>query len=175
MIADAVYRTRLRTHAERKLMFLMLGCSLILHGGVVLIATVEWGFSRRKPDFAPVYSVELVTLPTPSAKKYQKFYPGSKAKAAAKQKAIPIKRFGAKEQPLKLKKKKSAITPSKKVEEVELAEKTLTKIERPSSPPPTVEKKTADIPRPAAASKKQVSLMNIGGMKGSELSQALTL
>jgi colicin import membrane protein len=175
MIADAVYRTRLRTHSERKLMFLMLGCSLILHGAVVLIATAEWGFSRGRPDFAPVYSVELVTLPTPSVKKYQKFYTGSKAKAAAQQQAIPIKRFGAKEQSLTLKKKKSAITPSKEVEEVELAEKTLTKIERPPSPPPTVEKKTADIPRPAAGSKKQVSLMNIGGMKGSELSQALTL
>ncbi len=74
-------------------MFLMLGCSLILHGAVVLIATAEWGFSRRKSDFAPVYSVELVTLPSPSAKKNQKFYTGSKAKAAARQQAIPINRW----------------------------------------------------------------------------------
>lgn len=173
MIADAVHSTRLRTHADRKLMFLMLGCSLVLHGAVVLIATAEWGFFGRKPTFAPVYSVELVTLPTSS--KYQKFHTGSKAKPVARKKAIPIKRFGARKQSLSLRKKKSAITPSKEVEEVELAEKTLTKIERPPTPPPTVEKKTEDKPRPAAGSKKNVSLVNIGGMKGSELSQALTL
>jgi len=73
MIADAVYRTRLRTDPDKKLMFIMLACSLILHGGVVLVALSEWGFSRAKFSLEPVYSVELVSLPEAKTKKYPAF------------------------------------------------------------------------------------------------------
>lgn len=175
MIADAVYRTRIRTHSDRKLWILMLGCSLILHGGLMAIATARWGFPLGKSRFAPVYSVELVSLPAPSAKKSPGFSSGRKSRTAAPQKAIPIQRFRAKEQPLSLRKKQRVAIPNDEVEEVKPAEKTLSKIERRPSPSPATQKTTAEPTRRPAGNLKKVALENIGGMKGGELSQALVL
>lgn len=177
MIADAIYRSRLRTQSDKKLMFLMLGCSLMLHAGVVLVAKAEWGFSLRKTHFSPAYSVELVTLPATSAKKYPKLGTSSKSRATVRQKqGLPIRRFRSKEQSLSLRKKQRNSAPSSEQEEVKLAEEVLTKIERSPPPPTAVEKKTAKVEGgQAAAGRKKVSLVNIGGMEGSELSQALVL
>ena len=175
MISDAVYRTRIRAHSDRKLLILMLGFSLILHGGIVLVTTSEWGFRVAKSHLAPVYSVELVSLPPSGAKKYPEFKSGHRAKTLARQQAIPIQRFRAKEKPLSLRKKKRVATPNEEAEEVKLAEKTLTKIERRPSPAPPVQKKVAEGPRRPEVGHKKVSLENIGGMKGGELSQALVL
>lgn len=175
MIADAIYRTKLRTQSDRKLLFLMLGCSLILHGGLVLIATTRWGFSIGEPRLAPVYSVELISLPTSSGKKAQSLHAGRKARTVARKQAIPIQRFRTKKQSLTLRKKQRTAAPDSEVEEVKLAEESLSKIERPPSPPPAVPKETEGVPRQLVASKKNVALVNIGGMKGGELSQALML
>lgn len=178
MIADAIYRARLRTHADRKIIVLMLGCSFILHAGVVLVATAEWEFSKGKERFAPVYSVDLVTLPTREAKKYPAFRTSRKARTVAGKQAIPIQRFRAKEQSLSLKKKQRAAAPSNEAEEVQLAEEVVTKIER--RPPtaisqPEAIEKTVDVPGQPVVSSKKVSLVQVGGMKGGELSQALML
>ena len=175
MIADAAYRTGLRTHADRKLVMIMLGCSLILHSGVVLIATARLDFLAGKSRFDPVYSVELVSLPAQSAKKYPALSKARRVRTVAPKQAIPIQRFRAKEQPYSLRKLQRAATPDKEVEEVKISEKTLTKIERRASPPPAVQEKPTEVTRRPAASQKKVSLENIGGMKGGELSQALML
>jgi TonB family protein len=175
MMTDAVYRTRIRAHSDRKLLIFMLGCSLTLHGGVVAIATANWGFSVDRERFAPVYSVELVSLPAPSAKKRSGLRSGRKARPPAGQRAIPIQRFRAKEQPLSLRKKQRLDLPSDQQEEIKLAKKTPIRTDRrPSRPPPEQEKGAVTTPRPAVSQKK-VSLENIGGMKGGELSQALVL
>lgn len=159
-------------------MVLMLGCSLVLHAGAVLMATGEWGFTKGKQSFEPVYSVELVSLPTPEAKNYPAFRTGRKAGTVAGKQAIPIQRFRAKEQSLSLRKKQRATVPGDEVEEVEVAEEVLAKIERrppPAEAKPEVSKKTVKMPRRPAVGKKKVSLMQVGGMKGGELSQALML
>lgn len=156
-------------------MSLMLVCSLILHGVVVIIATVKWGLTFGKPSLAPVYSVELVTLPAPGKEKYPAFSTGQRARAVAPPKAIAIPRFRTKEQALTLKKKNRSSAPNDKAEEVEFAKEVLTKIERRPSPEPTVSKKPAAVPPQSAPGKQKVSLVNIGGMKGGELSQALML
>ena len=177
MLADAVYRSRLRAQSDRKLIYLMLGCSLILHAGVVLVARAEWGLSLGKTRFPPAYSVELVSLPDASAKKYPKLRASHKSKATARRRqGIPIRRFRAREQSLSLKKKQRTSAPNNEVEEVELAEEIVTKIERPPPPQTPVAKKREKVARqqPVADTKK-VSLVNIGGMKGGELSQALVL
>lgn len=174
MIADAVYRTRLRTYSDKKLMFVMLACSLVLHGGVVLVALNEWGFSRGKFPLAPVYSVELVSLPEAKTKKYPAF--GRKTRAVARNQAIPIKRFSPREESLSLKKKQRTSAVVSEPEEVKLAEEVLSKIER--RPPPTQAEVSAIDEEPArqpGASKKTVSLVKVGEMKGGELSQALML
>lgn len=175
MLADAVYRTRLRTHADRKLMSLMLTCSLILHGVVVIVGTAKWGLNIGKPRLAPVYSVELVTLPASRTKKYPAVSTGRRTRTVARKQAIAIPRFRTKEQALALKKKNRSSAPNDEAEEVKFAKEVLTKIERRPSPQPTVSKKPADVPRQSAPSKQKVSLVNIGGMKGGELSQALML
>ena len=175
MIADSVYRTRLRTHADRKLISLMLVCSLILHGVVVIFATAKWRLTFGKPRLAPVYSVELVTLPAPRTKKYPAVNTGRRTRTVARKQAIAIPRFRTKEQTLTLKKKNRSSAPNNEAEEVKFAKEVLTKIERRPSPQPTVSKKPADVPRQSAPSKQKVSLVNIGGMKGGELSQALML
>ena len=177
MLADAVYRSRLRTQSDRKLMYLMLGCSLIFHAGVVLVARAEWGLSLGKTRFPSAYSVELVSLPAASAKKYPKLSASRKSKATVRrQQAIPIRRFRAKEQALSLKKKQKTSAPNSEVEEVKLAEEDIAKIERRPSPEEVVAKKPEKVQsqQPGADTKK-VSLVNIGGMKGGELSQALVL
>jgi TonB family protein len=175
MIADAVYRTRLRTHPDKRLMFIMLTCSLILHAGVVLVALREWGFSRGRFPPEPVYSVELVSLPEVKTEKYPTL--GRKTKAVSRNQAIPIKRFSTREQSLSLKKKQRTSVPTSEPEEVKLAEEVLSKIE--SRPPParaqpsTIEEEPKK--RQPAASQKNVSLVKVGEMKGGELSQALML
>ena len=156
-------------------MSLMLVCSLILHGVVVIVASAKWGLSFGKPRLAPVYSVELVTLPAPSTKKYPAVNTGRKTRTVARQQAIAIPRFRTKEQALTLKKKNRSSAPNDKAEEAKFAKEVLTKIERRPSPQPTVSKKPAAAPRQSAPSKQKVSLVNIGGMKGGELSQALML
>jgi TonB family protein len=174
MIADAVSRTRLRTHSDKKLMSIMLGCSLVLHAGVVLIAASEWGFSRGKLPLAPVYSVDLVSLPEVKTKKYPDF--GRKKRAVTRKQAIPIKRFSTRDQSLSLKKKKRNSAVTREPEEVQLAEEVLTKIER--RPPPAKAEVSTIRDEPEgqpAASQKNVSLVKVGEMKGSELSQALML
>ncbi len=174
MIADAVYRTRLRTYSDKKVMFVMLACSLVLHGGVVLVALSEWGFSRGKFPLAPVYSVELVSLPEAKTKKYPAF--GRKTRAVARNQAIPIKRFSPREESLSLKKKQRTSAVVSEPEEVKLAEEVLSKIER--RPPPAQAEVSAineEPERQPGASKKTVSLVKVGEMKGGELSQALML
>jgi TonB family protein len=156
-------------------MSLMLVCSLVLHGVVVIAATAKWRLTFGKPRLAPVYSVELVTLPAPGKKKYPAFSTGRRARTVAPPKAIAIPRFRTKEQALTLKKKNRSSAPDKKAEEAKFAKEVLTKIERRPSPQPTVSKKPAAVPPQSAPSKQKVSLVNIGGMKGGELSQALML
>ena len=174
MIADAVYRTRLRTYSDKKVMFVMLACSLVLHGGVVLVALSEWGFSRGKFPLAPAYSVELVSLPEAKTKKYPAF--GRKTRAVARNQAIPIKRFSPREESLSLKKKQRTSAVVSEPEEVKLAEEVLSKIER--RPPPAQAEVSAineEPERQPGTSKKTVSLVKVGEMKGGELSQALML
>ena len=174
MIADAVYRTRLRTYSDKKLMYIMLACSLILHGGVVLVALSEWGFSRGKLSLGPVYSVDLVSLPEAKTKKYPTF--GRKTRAVPQNQAIPIKRFSAREESLSLKKKQRTSVPVREPDEVKLAEEVLSKIE--GRPPPAqaeVSTLNAEPERQPAATQKTVSLVKVGEMKGGELSQALML
>jgi len=158
------------------MMMLMLGFSLIFHVGLVLIATVEWGLTRGKQSFAPVYSVELVSLQTPEHKR-QTFSTSRKAPAPKPKQAIPIQRFRAKDQTLSLKKKLRAELPGEKAEEVQLPEQPLSKIERPSplEPEPEVAKKTETVSSQRSVGRKNVSLMQVGSMKGGELSQALML
>ena len=156
-------------------MSLMLVCSLVLHGVVVIAATAKWRLTFGKPRLAPVYSVELVTLPAPGKKKYPAFSTGRRTRTVARPQAIAIPRFRTKEQALTLKKKNRSSAPDKKAEEAKFAKEVLTKIERRPSPQPTVSKKPAAVPPQSAPSKQKVSLVNIGGMKGGELSQALML
>ena len=175
MTGNTVYRTRIRTRSDRKLLIFMLTCSLILHGGVVLVATAKWSASLGKDRLAPVYSVELVSLPSSSVKKSPRFSTGRKAKTVARPQAIPIQRFRTKEQPLSIQKLQRAAAPDKEAEKVKLPEKTLTKIERRPSGPAPVQKESPKAARRPGFGQKKVSLENIGGMKGGELSQALVL
>jgi TonB family protein len=153
----------------------MLVCSLVLHGVVVIFATAKWRLTFGKPRLAPVYSVELVTLPAPRTKKYPAVNTGRRTRTVARKQAIAIPRFRTKEQTVTLKKKNRSSAANEKAEEVKFAKEVLTKIERRPSPQPTVSKKPTDVPRQSAPSKQKVSLVNIGGMKGGELSQALML
>lgn len=175
MIADAIYRTRLRTHTDRKLLIIMLGSSLILHSGLVILATAGLGFSTEKSRFAPVYSVELVSLPEAGAKKYPSFSKTPKGKTSRRTRGIPIQRFQPSEELLSLRKMQRAVVPKSETGEVKPAEETLTKIERRPQPQIEEEKKTEAVPHQPVASQKQVALLNIGGVEGGELSQALML
>lgn len=155
-------------------MSIMLAFSLILHGGVVLVALSKWGFSRGKFPLGPVYSVELVSLPQTKTAKYPAF--GRKTKAVSRRQTIPIKRFRPSEQPLTLKKKQRTSEVASEREEVKLAEEVLSKIE---SRLPPAQAETATIKeepkRKVATSQKTVSLVKVGEMRGGELSQALML
>ena len=155
-------------------MSIMLACSLILHGGLVLVALSEWGFSRGKLSLGPVYSVDLVSLPEAKTKKYPTF--GRQTRAVPQNQAIPIKRFSAREESLSLKKKQRTSVVVREPEEVKLAEEVLSKIE--GRPPPAqaeVSTPNAEPERQPAATQKTVSLVKVGEMKGGELSQALML
>jgi colicin import membrane protein len=156
-------------------MSLMLACSLVLHGVVLIVATAKWGLPFGKPRLAPVYSVELVTLPAPRTKKLPAVNTGRRTRTVARPQAIAIPRFRTKEQALTLKKKSRSSAPKDETEEVKFANEVLTKIERRPPPHSTVSKKPADVSPQSAPSKQKVSLVNIGGMKGGELSQALML
>ena len=152
----------------------MLACSLILHGGVVLLALSKWGFSRGKFPLGPVYSVELVSLPQTKTAKYPAF--GRKTRGASRSQAIPIKRFSPSEQPLTLKKKLRTSAVGNEPEEVKLAEEVMSKIER--HPPPAQGEVPTIAQEPkgqSATSRKTVSLVKVGEMRGGELSQALML
>ena len=155
-------------------MYIMLACSLILHGGLVLVALSEWGFSRGKLSLGPVYSVDLVSLPEAKTKKYPTF--GRQTRAVPQNQAIPIKRFSAREESLSLKKKQRTSVVVREPEEVKLAEEVLSKIEG-HPPPAQAEMSTpnAEPERQPAATQKTVSLVKVGEMKGGELSQALML
>ena len=174
MIADAVYRTRLRTYSDKKLMSIMLAFSLILHGGVVLVALGKWKSSRGKFPPAPVYSVDLVSLPQAKTARYPAF--GRKTRAVPRNQAIPIKRFSASEQPLSLKKKQGTSAPASEPEEVKLAEEVLKKIEGRPRPVQAEVSPTKEEPMPQpVTTQKTVSLVKVGEMKRGELSQALML
>jgi TonB family protein len=174
MIAEAVYRTRLRTYSDKKLMSIMLAFSLILHGSVVMVALSKWGFSTGRFPQAAVYSVELVSLPQAKGARYPAF--GRKTRAIPGNQAIPIKRFSTSEQSLTLKKKQRTSAVASEPEEVKLAEGVLSKIEgRPSPAQAEVTAINQEPKGQPATSQKTVSLVKVGEMKGGELSQALML
>jgi len=182
MIADGIGRSRVRMYGLPEWWRRTLGWSLLLHGAVLMLAVTWSGLFVGRTSFGPVYDVELVSLPagrlsgkgTVAAK-------GQLQAASPREKAIPIQRFQAKEEALSLKKREGAV-PSKQESEEELLSKALAKIERPKQPTPTQRgaQTAAGHPQGVAASEAQgtgkgVSLVNIGGMKGDELSQALAL
>ncbi len=175
MSVNTVYRTRRRMRSDRKLLIFMVTCSLILHGGVVLVATAKWNASMGKERFGPVYSVDLVTLPSSTVKRSPKFSTGRKAKTVSRRQAIPIQRFRAKEQPLAIQKLQRAAASDEETEEVKPPEKTLTKLEQRASPLAAVQKESTKAASRPGSGQKKVSLENIGGMRGGELSQALVL
>jgi TonB family protein len=77
---------------------------------------------------------------------------------------------------LSLKKRQGTVASRERTDEKELMEKAFTQLEHRRPPPPTA--RTAPRHgerRQTEAGKKGVSLLNIGGMKGEELSQALGL
>ena len=175
MIVDAVSRARLRSDSDRRLWFYMLACSLILHAGLVAVAATRWRLSSGRERFAPVYSVELVSLSVPKTKKTMEYHSSRRARSIARQQGIPIQRFRSRQEPLTLRKMQRALLFDNEPKKAEPPEKILTKIEK--RPPPvsaTQERTSKGLPQPGA-SRKKVSLVNIGGIKGGELSQALVL
>jgi colicin import membrane protein len=151
----------------------MMACSLILHAGIVALAAAKWSLFGGKERFASVYSVELVSLSDPKTKKSMVFQSSRKAKSAARRQAIPIQRFRPKQQDLTLRKKQGTLLFDNGPKETEPPEKILAKIEK-KPPTPTQKEARQGLSQPGA-SKKAVSLVNIGGMRGGELSQALML
>lgn len=176
MIADAVLRTRLRTHSDRKLWFFMVGCSLILHAGLVVFAATRWGFTYGNSAFVPVYSVDLVSLPPGLAEnKHRRGRTGGRAVPVVQDQAIPIQRFRSREQDLTLRKKQRAGIQKSEAEKVKVPEESIAKLKRDSPSPSSAPEKARSGPTPQVTSGKKISLVNIGGMKGEELSQALGL
>lgn len=182
MIADGIGRSRVRMYGLPEWWHRTLWWSLLLHGAVLMLAVTWSGMSAGRASFGPVYDVELVSLPagklsgkgTVAAK-------GQLQQTSLREKAIPIQRFQTKEGALSLKKRQGTV-PSKQESEEELLAKALAKIERPKQPTPAERgaQITAGHPQGVAASEAQgtgkgVSLVNIGGIKGDELSQALAL
>jgi colicin import membrane protein len=179
MIAEATSRTQVRIRWDRRRWYPMLGCSLILHGALVVVGMLWSGVFAAQSSIAPVYSVELVSLPTPAGKKVQTFHPTSRRERVVVQgQSIPIRRFQAKEGELTLRKLKGPVPPSEKQDEAKILEKSLAKLERrpppPAAPSSAVEASRSE-PRQSEGIKKNISLINIGSMKGDELSQALGL
>jgi colicin import membrane protein len=182
MIADGIGRSRVRMYGLPEWWHRTLGWSLLLHGAVLMLAVTWSGMFAGRASFGPVYDVELVSLP--AGKLSGKGTVAAKAQVqqtSPREKAIPIQRFQTKEEALSLKKRQGAV-PTKQESEEELLAKALAKIERPKQPTPAQRgaQTTAGHPQGVAASEAQgtgkgVSLVNIGGMKGDELSQALAL
>jgi TonB family protein len=175
MIADAVSHSRLRSRLDQKLWYRMLICSLVLHVALVIFATAKWGMYRGTTNFAPVYSVELVSLPSAEASAAQDVPASPRVRSVPAPTAIPISRFGSKKQTLSLKKKNRPEMSTIEPEESKLYERSLTKIERRSPPQPAAPVQAQKTARKVRSGRKKVSLVNIGGMSGSELSQALGL
>ncbi|MFP3869974.1 MAG: energy transducer TonB [Syntrophobacteria bacterium] len=178
MIGDAVTRARLRTHSGRKLWLSMLGCSLFLHASVLTMTTAWSGFPAARRNFAPVYSVDLVSLPAVKAEE-------DRAQAArgtpgvGLQQAVPLKRFRAGGQSFALKKSKRPVIADRQPEQQEQQEQiekrsTKPKPEQPGSRAEAAGETGREQRLPKRSSKK-VSLVNIGGMEGEDLSQALGL
>ena len=162
MIADGISRSQVRMHALPEWWHRTLAWSLLLHGAVLLLAVTWSGMFTGSRSFGPVYDVELVSLP--AGKMSGKGISAAKAEVqkAPQEKAVPIQRFQAREEAL--------------------LEKALAKIERQKPPiPARQEAQPAASQAEGAAggeaqgTGKRVSLVNIGGMKGDELSQALAL
>jgi colicin import membrane protein len=182
MIADGIGRSRVRMSALPEWWHRTLGWSLLLHGAVLVLAVTWSGMFAGRASFGPVYDVELVSLP--AGKLSGKGTVAAKAQhrqTSSREKAIPLQRFQTKEEALSLKKRQGAV-PTKQESEEELLSKALAKIERPKEPTPTQREgqTTAGHPQGVGASEAQgtgkgVSLVNIGDMKGDELSQALAL
>jgi colicin import membrane protein len=182
MIAEGISRSQMRMHALPEWWHRTLAWSLFLHGAVLLLAVTWSGMFIGRASFGPVYDVELVSLP--AGKMSGKGIPAAKGEVqkAPQEKAVPIQRFQAKEEAFALTKRPGAL-PSKQESEEALLAKALAKIERQKQPTPGRQREA----QPAASQTegtaggeaqgtgKSVSLVNIGGMKGDELSQALAL
>ena len=181
MIADGIGRSRLRMYGLPEWWSRTLGWSVLLHGTVLALALTWSGMSAGRASFGPVYDVELVSLPAGKLSGKGTVAAKGQPQATSREKAIPIQRFQAKEEALSLK-KRQGVLPSKQESEEELLAKALAKIERPKQPTPSQRgaQTTAGHPQGVAANEAQgtgkgVSLVNIGGMRGDELSQALAL
>lgn len=170
MKVDAVSRARLRLRSDQRQWRRMLGFSFLVHATLLVAATLWPGLFAAKPPPAPVYSVELVSLPAP---KSENQWQAARLREGVGERAIPLSRFEARGRPLSLKKRQGPVLPSRGGGETELLEKTLAGLERRPKSSPAPEKASGETPPPKAA--KKVSLVNIGGMKGEELSQALGL
>lgn len=166
MNVDAVSRARLRLRSDQRQWWRMLGFSFLVHATLLVAATIWPGLFAAKPPAAPVYSVELVSLAAP---KSEKQWQAARLREGVGERAIPLSRFEARGRPLSLRKRQGPVLPSERGGESELLEKALARLERrpksSSAPEKTPPPKTA----------KKVSLVNIGGMKAEELSQALGL
>jgi colicin import membrane protein len=181
MIAEGISRSQMRMHALPEWWHRTLAWSLFLHGAVLLLALTWSGMFIGRANFGPVYDVELVSLP--AGKMSGKGIAAAKGEVqkAPQEKAVPIQRFQAKEEALSLKKRPGAL-PSKQESEEALLEKALAKIERQKPQASTQRQEQSATSQTegtaggeAQGTGKSVSLVNIGGMKGDELSQALAL
>jgi colicin import membrane protein len=180
MIADGIGRSRVRMHGLPEWWRRTLAWSLLLHGAVLMLAVTWSGMFAGTANFGPVYDVELVSLPAGRLSGKGTVAAKSQLQAASpREKGIPIQRFQTKEQTLSLKKRQGAV-PSKQESDEELLSKALAKIDRPKQPTQREAQTAAGHPQGVGATEAQgtgkgVSLVNIGGMKGDELSQALAL
>jgi colicin import membrane protein len=181
MIADGIGRSRVRMYGLPEWWHSTLGWSVLLHGAVLTLALTWSGMFAGGASFGPVYDVELVSLPAGRLSGKGTVAAKGQLEATSREKAIPIQRFQAKEETLSLR-KRQGVLPSKQESEEELLAKALAKIERPEEPTPAQRgaQTTAGHPQGVGAREAQgtgtgVSLVNIGGMKGDELSQALAL
>jgi TonB family protein len=181
MIAEGISRSQIRMHGLPEWWHRTLAWSLLVHGAVLLLAVTWSGMFAGRGSFGPVYDVELVSLPAGTMSGKGIAVAKGEVHQVPREKAIPIKRFQAKEEALSLKKRPGAL-PSKQNSDEALLEKALAKIERqkPRTPTQQEAQPAASQTEGAAGGEaqgtgKSVSLVNIGGMKGDELSQALAL
>ncbi|MBW1982638.1 MAG: TonB family protein [Deltaproteobacteria bacterium] len=175
MIADAVARSQLRLRTDRRQWVYMIGLSLLIHSAVIIGGTAWPDLFPSRRSFGPVYSVELVSLPEMEVRAPRRTTAVQRAsRAASKQRALPLPRFRAKQQKPVLQKMKTQ-PPLQKLPERKVVESRVKKL--PQKPPaPTARPRENAARSPGVqAGKKKVSLVNIGGMKGEDLSQALGL